>query len=248
MTLNTRYEDVAWIDHDDSAHIGEILHVILQMLLFGLGLILQVKIILVARDEKDTTWQIHICHSVVLTIYYFFTIIFRALMHFVPFISSFTGSWLCYVAFFMQLYGYYAIINHTLLVAIMKFAFIVQREKVTEFGKEQTKKVFLWINLCFPLFWTALGMLSSENTAFPPINVCFQRQKQLLMPTNTTSQGTIFFFFCEFGHEANVGQYAYMIYIIKRGCCIFLEIAHLGISSNLPEVFFYQKIFRKMQT
>ena len=246
--LNNSHENVTWVDNGDNSRIGAVLYVIFQVLLFGLGLILHVKIIIVARKEKDTTWQIHICHAIILPVYYSFTITFAALMNFVPFISSFTGSWLCYVAVFVLLYCHYAITNHTLLVAVMKFAFIVHREKVTEFGKEKAKKIFLWINLCFPLFWTALGMLSSENSVFSSVNVCFRhQQQQLLVPANTTSPGTIKTIFCEFGHEANLDGYVDILYILKRCCCIFLEVAHVGMSSNLPEAFFYHKIFRNMR-
>ena len=127
------------------AHIGAILHVIFQMLVFGLGLLLQVKVIIVARKEKGVSWQIYICHSGVLTLYYSFTIVFSSVMNFAPFISMYTGRWFCYVAWFVQLYCYHAVTNHTLLVAIMKYVFIVHRENVTEFGTERIKKIFLWI-------------------------------------------------------------------------------------------------------
>jgi len=243
--LNNSNENGTFIDNGDNASVGTILYVIVQVLLFGLGLILQLKIIVVARKEKDTTWQIYICHSIVLTIYYSFTILFAALMNFAPLTSMYTGSWLCYVGLFVQAYCYYAITNHTLLVAVMKFMFIVHREKVTAFGKEKVKLIFLRINLCFPLFWTTLVILSSENSIISSVNTCFQ---QLAVPTNTTSCGTIKTIFCEFGHQAIVGEHAYILYIIKRCGCIFLEIAGVGMSSNLPEAFFYHKLFRKMRT
>ena len=81
---NHIYVNVTSIDNGNNDHVSAILHIIVQVVLFGLGLILQVKIIVNARKEKGNTWQIHICHSIVLTIYYAFTIIFAALMHFAP--------------------------------------------------------------------------------------------------------------------------------------------------------------------
>ena len=142
MMLNNSYENVTWIDNGDNAHTTAIINVIFQVLVFGLGLILQLKIIVVARKEKDLTWQIYTCHSIVVTISYFFTIIFAA-MYFAPFIPSYTGSWYCYFGNFVLLYCWYSMTFHTLLVAVMKFAFIVHREIMTEFGQEKAQKIFL---------------------------------------------------------------------------------------------------------
>ena len=244
MMLNYSYENVTLIDNSENASVGTLLYVIIQVLLFGLGVILQLRIIVVARKEKDTTWQIYICHSSLLIICYSFTIFFSGLMNFGPSTSIYTGSWICYFALSLHVYCYYAITSHTLLVAVMKFIFIVHLEKVIAFGKEKVKLIFLLINLCLPLFWTTLAILSYENNSTPSINTCFQ---QLVLSTNTTSSGTIKTIFCEFGHQAKVWEHGYILYIIKRCCCIFLEIVYVAISSNLPEAFFYYKIFRKMR-
>ena len=104
---------------------------------------MQVKVIVVARKEKGVSWQIHICHSIVVTLYYSFAITFAAVMDFAPSLSSSTGNWFCYIAWFVQLYCYHALSTHTLLVAIMKYVFIVHRENKTAFGKEKVKKLNL---------------------------------------------------------------------------------------------------------
>ena len=136
---------------------------------------------------------------------------------------------------------------HTLLVAVMKFAFIVHREVMTEFGQEKAQRIFLWVNLGLPLLWTVLCMLVAENgrSPFASVNNCHQ---QLLKPTNTTSPSAVKFLFCEFGHEVKGGAYAYIVYILKRCYCAQQEILHVVIFSNIPEALFYYKIFRTIRT
>ena len=247
MKLNNSYENVTCIDNFNDSHTSAILHTVLQVFLFGLGLFLHVKVIAIARKEKDTTWQIFICHSVVLIIYYSLTIVFDAVMYFVPFLSNYTGNWICYVVSFMTLYCVYSIQLHSLLVAVMKFAFIVHLEKVREFGKSKCKKIFLWINLCFPLFWTVLARLTSDwdKYAFSSLNICFGQHEELLVRVNTTSDSLMKFWSCISGHEAKTGADIYILHTIKQCWCVFASIVNLVMTSNLPEAFFYLKIFRK---
>ena len=101
---NINYENVEDIDNGSNGHISVILNIIVQAVLFGLGLILQAKIIIVARKEKGSTWQIHVCHSIILIIVYTHLIPFEALMYFAPSTSSYTGTWFCYVSSCLILY------------------------------------------------------------------------------------------------------------------------------------------------
>ena len=187
MVLNNNsYEKVTYIDNGSNGHISAILHIIVQAVLLGLGLILQVKIIIIARKEKGSTWQIHVCHSIILIIVYSYTIPFETLMYFAPSTSSYTGMWFCYISSFLILYCFHSILNHSLLVAVMKYTFIVHLEKVREFGTKKVQKIFLWINLCFPLFWTALIVLTSERMVWSSLNTCFRHQEYLMVQSNTT--------------------------------------------------------------
>ena len=52
----------------DDTGIFTILHTILQLLIFGIVLFIQIKTIIVCKKEKSKTWQIHISHAVVLSI------------------------------------------------------------------------------------------------------------------------------------------------------------------------------------
>ena len=244
MLLNNSYENVTWIDNGDNGHSSAIIAVIVQVLVFCLGLNLHVKIIAVAKKEKDLTWQIYICHSIIVTICYSFTIMFANILNFAPFIPSYTGSWFCYFGNFVQLYCWYAMAFHTLLVAVMKFAFIVHREVMLEFGQEKGQRIFLCINVGMPLIWTVLGMLVAENgrSPFSSVNSCH------IVATNTTPSSAVKFLFCEFGHEVKGGAYAYIVYVIKRCYCAHQEILHVVIFSNIPEALFYYKIFRTVRT
>ena len=147
---------------DSGVPVSAIIHILVQVLLFCAGLFIQIKIILVCKKEKDKTWQIHISHSIVLIIYYTFTIPFDAITYFIPFLSQYTGHWLCYIASFITLYGYYSAGAHTLLISVMKYVFIVHDKKVREIGEDKIKKAFFLINLAHPLLLTILTMITSD--------------------------------------------------------------------------------------
>ena len=168
-------------------------------------------------------------------------------MYFAPFMSSYTVTWFCHVSSFLMVYCLHSILNHSLLVAVMKYTFIVHLEKVREYGTGKVQNIFLWINLCFPLFWTALIVLTSERMVWSSLNTCFQHQEQLMMQPNSTSRDTTEFFICKFGHDVKNGERSYILYILERCFCLLTAIGNSVIGSNLPEAFFYYKIFRTMR-
>ena len=52
----------------------QILHIVIQVILFCVGLYFQVRTVLVCIEEKNKTWQIHIAHSIAMTIYFCYII------------------------------------------------------------------------------------------------------------------------------------------------------------------------------
>ena len=94
--------------------------IIIQILLFSIGLPVQLKIISVCwKEQEGKTWYIHLINSAALIIHFFFSILFDTIAHVFPNLSSFTGEWFCYCILFIRINGYCIIAFNSLLVAIL---------------------------------------------------------------------------------------------------------------------------------
>ena len=236
---NTFYEP------SDNEGVSTIAHIIFQVLLFCLGLLIQIKIIILCKNERDerATWQIDICHAIVQIIFFAFAITVEGLTHFIPVLSQLTGDWLCYMATFVTFYCYYSIVAHSLIISIMKYVYIVQHQKVSKFEKRRVRKWFLWFNIAHPLLLTFLTLLTSDWDLFSSLNKCFGQKKDVL-PSHVNSVTSIEkLFFCEIDsgdlqhHKKTFG------YSVKQFICATQTIVDLLINTNLPEACFYYKIF-----
>ena len=243
--METFSSNNTFYDSSDKEGVSTIAHITFQVLLFCLGLLIQIKIIYVCKKEGDerTTWQIDICHAIVQITQFAFTITLEGFTHFIPVLSQMTGDWLCYMATFVTFYCGYSIVAHSLIISIMKYVFIVQHQTVSRIGKVRVRKWFLWINIAHPLFLTFLTILTSDWDLFSSLNKCFG-QKEDVLPSHVTSVFSIKkLFFCEknYGdlphHEKTFG------YAIKQFVCATQTVVNLMINTNLPEAWFYYKIF-----
>ena len=134
MDNNTNYNNVTFEIQPNSDALPSTVHLIFQVVIFCAGLFVQIKTISACREDKDKTWQIHVTHSIVLTIFYGYTIPFHAITYSVPFLSNYTGSWICYAASFVSLYCYQSIMANSLLIAFEKYLFVVHAIKCIKFG------------------------------------------------------------------------------------------------------------------
>ena len=212
--------------------ISEIIHIIVQILIYCVGLNFQIRTILVCMKERNKTWQIHIAHAIVMTIFHGFLIPFRAVTHFIPSLSTFVGSWICYVSAFVEFYGYHAIVVQSLLLAAMKYLFIVHTMKARAFGEEKIQRIFLRIHIIYPLIHAILSIITHEFHSRGSIKSCFG---------NTNIQET---HFCGLGttSETDPNQ----IYGAKFICIIKTILASI-INCNIPEGYLYYKIFNTMK-
>ena len=251
--METFSSNNTFYDSSDKEGVSTIAHITFQVLLFCLGLLIQIKIIIVCVKERDerTTWQIDICHAIVQIIYFAFTITLEGFTHFIPVQSQMTGDWICYMATFVTFYCFYSIVAHSLMISIMKYFYIVRNQWVSGIGKRRVQKWFLWGNLAHPLFLTFLTILTSDYDLFSSLNKCLGQKIDVLsshVSTPVLSGSSIKkLFFCELknsdlhDHEKTFG------YAVKQFVCATQTIVSLIINTNLMEAWFYCKIFHRIR-
>ena len=85
--------------------ILQLVHLFFQCLIFCFGAFIHRKTIQIQLEEKSKTWQMHVFHSTVVTIFFGFQISFGAIIYHFPSLATYTGSWICYVGSFITFYA-----------------------------------------------------------------------------------------------------------------------------------------------
>ena len=225
----------------------EIAGVVIQTLLFLIGLPIQLKTIYVcSKDKESKTWYIHLIHSIALIINFGFQIILQPVTKSILNLSSYTGEWICYLTLFLRIYGFYIISINSLLVSVIKYIYIVHNEKVRSIADDKLKKVFVITYLGFPFTMAMIGCMTKDILTFDEVIRCFalsdteddkfhawvaKRQNHFLCPHGWTDQDI---------------DESYYLYIVQQCVCGFRRIVISIINTNTLEAFLYYKIFRKM--
>ena len=233
---------------ESSINTDTIVHVTIQAILYFAGLFIHIRIITVCwKDKEGKTWMIHMTHSISLMLYFAFHIPFFTFTNTIPNLADqYTGEWFCYLASFITVYGFFIVTLNSLLIAVMKYVFIVHSEKALLYGNEKTQKLFFIINLILPLFLAVFACITRDFDSFSALNSCFGQTEQVLAQYNTWSKNFEKFFLCNLNKEEDQ-SYGHTFYVVKQVLCAIKSIGVTLINTNLPEAFFYYKIFQKMK-
>ena len=221
-----------------------IFHIVFQVILFCIGLYFQVRTVLVCVEEKNKTWQIHIAHSMVMTIYYGYIITFHPITYFIPSLATHLGNWICYVSAFISFFCFQAMVLHSLLIAIMKYIFIVHTWKARLFGEERIQRIFLLVSIMYPIILSTVTILLSffVRNSFrvrPEVQNCFG--KEYFASSNSNGKTVLF---CDLGiSDSNHSILSFFLKFV----CIARACVNAVIGSNIPEGFFYFMTFRSMK-
>ena len=229
-------------DEDDT--LWTLLHITLQLVLFSVGLYINIKLICECKKDKGMTWQISATHSAVTTIYYGYFIPFQAVTHFVPFLAQYTGKWLCYTSSFIAFYFYHSILSHSLIISAMKYVFIVHALKARTYGDSTIKKYFFLFCIIMPLILTSIAMFTADMDARSSLRSCFGHTKESLYQNGTASSRILKFTKC---NSIQREEYDVFWFYVLQCFCIFRSLFSGAIITNLLEGLLYYKIFHTMK-
>ena len=222
--------------------------IIVQILIFVIGLFIQLKTIYVCwKDREGKTWHIHMLHSIAVTIAFAFAISFRTVTQAIPNLSVYTGDWFCYLATFITIYGHVIITFNSLLIASMKYWFIIHHKKALEFGELKAIKAFFILDLTLPFVLAITSCLTTDIEQFSELVNCFGMTEQEEKQYNTSEKDMQKFFLCNLNMtDADISD-EYTLYILKQCVCILKTVIIMAIQTNVAEAFLYYKIFRMMK-
>ena len=223
---------------------------IMLTVLFLAGLYLQIKICLISKNEKDMTWKLHICNSMVMISYYCFRIGFEFVTFFIPHLHEHTGKWFCYVALAANVFGALSIASHSIVISMYKYVYIVHHNLIRRIGADESSTISFWISLFLPAVFTISYVARPEGTTYSSISTCLETKVEKATEVAESSVGKIkMLLFCGFEDDdySSMGVFGYFMNITSLIGCFFTSVMIFVCASNVVEAFFYQRIFSFMK-
>ena len=219
-----------------------ILNILMQFIFYGIGLYFQIKICIACKTEKNKTWQIHISHAVIMSIFFATRIILKVVTVSSPSSTIEVASWICYINYLGMGFGIYSMAANSILVAVMKYIYIVHTWKAKKFGEEKIQKIFMIINFFCPLLLATsnllLYMVASDFRPALNLESCFNPFREKSARPGYELIANLSDIFVGNGESISLGHLTSKILNIL---VVFF------LASNFGEAFFYFKIFESMK-
>lgn len=139
-------------------------------------------------------------------------------------------------------YGYQEGMAYSLWVAIEKYVLIVHNQKARFIGEEKIEKLFYGLSICYPLVLSIIAMMTTNYDFRANVKSCFGMNDHSLQSNNATSSGSLLFCNLDYYREISV-ILSYFIHFF----CLSRATLNWLVVTNLPEAFFYYKIFKFMK-
>lgn len=217
-----------------------------QIILYIIGVVINIKIVLTCWINKkhNKSWQLHILYSLSCIIIFAFDIPYWLVTLCVPHLSNFTGEWICYLALFVNHFFISLIVMNSLMVAITKYIYVVHWDKALLYGDEKIQWTMFCISLllAFPiaLFKTAFKRHSGGAAA----HSCSGSESKSIGEKQAWEN--FLFFWCSAENISPNEEWNHIHVVLWQIICVITHGLFGILFCNLPEAFFYHKIFKKM--
>ena len=218
------------------------------LILFFIGLYLQIRIIKVSIKTKGVDWKVGIYHSVIMIIFFSVRICFEIVTYFIPALHQYTGNWFCYFILFINQFGTVSILSHSLIIAIYKYIYIMHNSIILSIGEEKANWISVWISIIIPAVF-ALSHTAIPATILHYSSVLSCVGMEVEKDTQTHKpwiQKLKTFFTCDLvdttNHEINDIWNQFIDIITVAGCSLTSVLLSI-IVLNILEVFIYCRLF-----
>ena len=122
----------------------------------------------------------------------------------------------------------------------MRYCFIVHEGRVNYFGKQKTKKMFLFMAISFPILFVTWGIVENpELDTFPFLNQCYGIDHKVFLAEVSTGKKL----FCKMTSFGMDGMYDPIINTMREITCIIKFLLTMLMCLNISEGLIYIKIF-----
>ena len=229
------------MDDDRKLDAATLLGFCVLLIVFAIGVFLQIKIIKALKQDRTTAWEIQLTHSIVMLVHFSFVIIFESTIYFVPTLDTYLGKLFCSATFLLRMLGAGEMIIHSLIISFYKYIFIVHHNMVLDIGIDRMKKILRFVYLLL-IVGGPLSYISRPNfQAFNSVHNCGvkQVQKEADLPHRL--------FMCGMIDLKYDDGYDYLMSILTGVFCSIQTIISMLLYLNILECIFYICIFRHMK-
>lgn len=223
------------------------LNSVVQIMLYAIGVAFNIKIIVYCwkTRQNNKTWQLHILYSVSCIIIFGFDIPFWLLTICVPHLSIHTGEWICYFALFLNQFFIPLIMGNSLMVAITKYTIIVHWDKALEYGHEKIQLTTLVVPLLIAFYNAIVRTVFKRYDNEGHVHACFGTEYETA--SVKIDWKDINFLWCSSENVALKEDWGYIHIKLLQIICVITHGLYGIMCCNLPEAFFYYKIFKRMK-
>ena len=220
---------------------------VLVLCVYVLGVFLNSKIISVSKKDQHATWKIDIFNSCMMMFHYAHLIVMHGVTYLVKDLYWYTGTWFCYTSKVITIYGMNHVTGQSLIISVMKCAFIVHWERARYFGEEKVKQIFFWLNIIYPLYMVTMINVVRPDFLFAydgisQANRCLGKSDMISSQDHNKS-ATKLHNICEIEASLDHISFEYMIYFGRKSICWLHVIFAYANAWNLLEAFIYCRIF-----
>ena len=229
----------------------EIFMGVLVLCLYSLGIYLHSKIITTSKRDKEMTWKLDIVNSTVLSFHYGHVLIMKGITYLIKDLYVYTGSWFCYLSKVITISGNALVTGHSLIIALMKYTMIVHHIKVRGYGQDKVKKIFLCINIIYPIYIQCFFHIVRPDFLFvydsiSQANRCLGKS-DLMASDDSNKTATKLHGICKLDVPSDPISAEFFLYLFRTGICWFhIVIVYFNVF-NITEAFVYCAIFSFMR-
>ena len=211
------------------------------LIVFAIGVFLQIKIIKALKQDRTTAWEIQLTHSIVMLVHFSFVIIFESTIYFVPTLDTYLGKLFCSATFLLRMLGAGEMIIHSLIISFYKYIFIVHHNMVLDIGIDRMKKILRFVYLLLLVGGPISYIFRPNFRAFNLIHNCGVKQvkNEADLPHRL--------FMCGMIDLKYDDGYDYFMSILTGVFCSIQTIISMLLYLNILECIFYICIFRHMK-
>ena len=214
--------------------------------IFTIGVFLQIKIILTLKRDQTMAWEIDVAHSIVLIVIFSSVSILDTVSYLQPTFNDFFGKWYCDVLLFENLFGFFEILFHSMYISFYKYIFIVHSESVNRVGQQKTKLLLLWSYFIVLVAWTLSLVVRENNLGEFSDTVSCSITNDRASHNKTKEAFARHIFSCSIDDldQTNMGNV--VINMLTKFVCTSQSLINVAVALNVPEIFFYFRIFCHM--
>ena len=219
---------------------------VIRLILAMIGWVIYVKVWKMLDIENGLVKEVTKIYTIALMIGGTTLSIFVASTDFLHPVNEVIGQWYCDLGWFVLYTSWFTMNFHSFIVASMRYLFVIQEEKLENYGKEKVRKVFHILSIFLPfllMIWSITDKSDVDAISF--FNKCNGNHHKVFL-FDTSTQNVAKRNFCEHVEYDDEGSLGKIIAAFRRCACIIRTLLILFMGFNFAEIYIYFKILSHM--